>query len=31
MVADGMTKPLLAVKHALFIQQLGLEDWTTTV
>jgi len=31
MVADGMTKPLLAVKHALFIQQLGLKDWTTTV
>jgi len=31
MVADGMTKPLLAVKHALFIQQLGLEDWTKTV
>jgi hypothetical protein len=24
MVADGLTKPLLPVKHARFIQQLGL-------
>jgi hypothetical protein len=28
MVADGMTKPLTAVKHARFIQQLGLTNQT---
>jgi hypothetical protein len=28
MVADGMTKPLTAVKHATFVKMLGLEDWS---
>ena len=27
MVADGLTKPLTAAKHAIFIKMLGLEDW----
>jgi hypothetical protein len=27
MVADGLTKPLVGVKHQKFIEQLGLEAW----
>jgi hypothetical protein len=29
LAADGLTKPLNGAKHAAFVQQLGLEDWST--